>query len=572
MLCPKCGKEYQIGENYCLACGTKLDNVVPENQQFIPDPLQAYQNNNVQNPVPMPSYAGDTGIISMPKEKRPFPKFLVIGIVALVVAVLGVVSFFLIKAKIDRDYIVSHPTEYVADSVEAYFDNSQTSSELKSIIKNTKDKATLKIDVNAEGLPGIQQQDAGLSYLMSFDKSNKQVYYKLDAGKLVPMLLTNSGGLFQGGNAMCEVYSDPKRMDFAYDVMGSSGKYFIEPGKFREQAQNSIFSPSKDNVLNISSEQFEKFIEGFETFYRAVTDDSNSASSAEGLKDKIVKKFEEDGNVTFESGSTNVLGDDVKTDIITYTYGHTEIKKLLGDIRDEMIIYARSNSSMLGNSADVEKGITDSFNSAISGFDSGVNKNIKATIRVYVEPKKKELVKFEIIVENYMTPNPYNTSVAEPIVISGEFAHKPYMNIVLKASVGNDYVAAKLDKEVSGDVTRYIFEGSASNSTQKVTASFEYNKAAKTFTLNLNGYIISGMMDITGNSIKLGYDFDLTKMGAPSGVVKLNVELSSDAQINMINADKNLFSLTVDEFKGIFGMTGSQRYQGKLAADMYNTN
>ena len=593
MFCPSCGKECLPTDKFCLSCGAKLTVDGPQvkndppvqqvQQQYAPvqnnapippeqpiyDPLRqssapapmaqpaAASRDVVDNYGGMysqPAYAGAAGALSAsPRKKAGIPKFLIIAVVAVIVVAIGIGVFLFVRNKMERDYLLNNPTKYVYSAAENYLDNSNSNSEFYSILKGMSDQGTFSAEVTGEVNKNGQSTPVSASAKAAYNKADKQAYYKID-GSGVMTYATGSPS-----DAIMEFYADPKRMDIAYNMMGQSGKYFIEPGKFREQAENSIFSPSKDNVLGVTQEQFNAFVDGFEGGYRTLMENTDG-KELEEITDSIIEKFEKDADAKVESGSVSVNGKDYNTDIVTYTLDHAAIKSVMGDMRDEMVNYAKNHKDYFGgNSADAEKNITDGMNQAISAFDQYGNKNIKIQIKVYIDSSKRELVKIEIKLDNFIASS-YNQS-ANHFEIIGEFTHDPDMNIKFTLTDGSSSITASVVKTVNGDVTRYNFDAGMTGSSARATASLEYNKSTKALTLIAGGVSLTGTLDITDDTATFGYDLPVP---AETGKVHINIGISKKADINTIDADKNFFLITKDDFEQLVTSLGGAAGAGGI--------
>ena len=549
MFCPNCGKECSPTDRFCLSCGTKI-NDDPQPMQSSPLPQEQPVINPVQNTVPVQpasndvygggmysqsaAYAGAAGALNSSRKKSAVPKALIIIIVAVIVIAVGVGAFFFIRNKMEKDYLQKNPTKYVYSATETFLDNCNADSDLYSIIKDISNQGTISAEISGEINAGAEKKNVNMSGQIAYDKKDKKLYYKIDGGELIPLFVPGATG-----NLSYELYADSQRMDIAYDLLGQSGKYFVEMGKFREQAENSIFSPSKENVLNISKEEFDKFVDGFESAYHAITD--NSASGLDELTDELIAKFEKEAKTTIESGSVNVGGKDISADIVTYTIDHAAMKALMGDFRDEIITYIQKHKdSFGGDTAEIEKNVKESLDQVIAAFDNGANKNFKIELKVYLDSSKKELVKFELKLDDF------TNSSNDHFEIIGEFTHDPDMNIKFTLTDGKNTAEVVITKTVNGDVTRYNFEGSSTISSDKITASLEYNKSTKIFTIMAGGQTISGTFEINGNTATIGYDLPVPE---EYGKLHLKLDISSEAKINEIKADKNFLLLSKEEFE-----------------------
>lgn len=542
MICPNCGSECENGSKFCLACGTKLES------ENVHTPSENLYSQDYSGGAPS-SFSGGGAVVSATKSGSK--KFLIITLVVLIVVALGIGGFFFIRNKLQKEDIIKNPTKYVSSSYENFFDEVNAESEFYKILKDSAEQGSVKLSVDADLSAMGLSQPAGVELQYSYDVKNNKCYLKLDGGKLVPLMMFSVSQEQQ--NFLTELYSNIDRTDFSFDILGKQGKYYVDLGKFREQITNSIFSPDKENVLGISKESFEEFVSAVESMYQSMKKNGgNTSADMEKKIDDFVKKLEKNGKVTVESGDVTVGSETRKVDIITYTYDFEGIRNLISDIKAETVSYMEENKDTLGENAQQSIDETkEGFDKMIKEFETSADKNAKLTLKNYVSKDNKQPVKTELVLENIVSG-----SDNARFEISAEFTRKPNAAINFKMTNGKQDVTISLSKEVKDNTTSFVFEAKRSDSQDTLSARLDYDKDSKIFTISAGEVSISGTAEVKDDAIVIGYEQDLAKMGG-AGKVSLKLEISSKAQMNEINAEKSLFSITMDELQGLAGSLGA---------------
>ncbi len=561
MFCPQCGKECGEGYGFCLSCGCKLDagavGQSTENNNLYSQDFQT--PNNVQTPnnaVPEPvrplepagqsfmSYDSTAGVIDNKRSSGGAKRVIIIAVVALLVALLGVFSFLFIRNRMEREYLVNNPTRYVLSSYQTYFDNSGSEeNNLFAVLKSCNEQGTVKVSA----APKNDEQGSSMDMVFSYDNSGKKYYMKSNATNVPNVFIGSAAGT---ENTLFEIYTDVNRIDFNFDMNGKQGKYYVESGKLREQAGNSIFSPDKDNVLNIDEEEFNQFISQFESMYHNLQNIDSKKEDMEEFYDGLLKKIEQDCKVTVGDGTATVNGKDVSVDIVTYTLDYNAILAILNDTKTEIVNYQNNNKDDIGNKAELIDSINETFDNLISSFsESEQAKSILITLTNYTRKDNKEIAKLELNLKAA-------EDVSSNIKISLEFSHEPYMNIKFTVSNVMFSTSVSLYKEVNGGVVSYVLtagsdtDGSASG--QEI-ARIDYDDNNNKLTLTAGGQ--SYTCDAVVEDNKASFSFEV-----PSGssydtsenqTVSMKIEISSVPEMNTINAEKNLFDMTKEEYEDL---------------------
>lgn len=543
MFCPQCGKECKEGYVFCLSCGSRLvtdpTNQNTENNLYSQDfessdnaPLNSNMPFDPTSQSAMSLNTAEQGVMSFDSadiinnknSSSVVKRGIIIAVVALLTALLGIFAFMFIRNKVERDYLTNNPSKYVFSSYQTYFDNTnQDDNDLFAVLKNCQEQGSIKFSTK-----NINNTNTSADVILSYNHPDKKYYFKMN-GENIPAEDKTE-------NALAEFYTDINRIDFDFDINGKQGKYYIESGKIREQASNSIFSPDNDNVLNIDKEQFDQFITQFENFYRNFSSNNSKTKESTELYEKLLKKIEQDCKVTIEDGTTTVNGKDVSVDIITYTLDYNAIIAILNDLKSEFVnYYSNSNDTLVDNNSMIDS-INNAFDNTISFLtDSDEAKSIIIKAKNYTRKDNKEIAKLEI---------QFNANESTAMNFSLEFSHDPYMNIKFTVSSGVLSYSVMLYKEINGGVVSYVLSadtGSNSSSKGLEIARVDYDDNNNKLTFTVGGQSYSCNADVSDNKITLNFGGDDT--------IAVNIEISSEPQMNTINADKNLFDISINEFE-----------------------
>ncbi len=560
MFCPQCGKECGEGHGFCLSCGCKLD--VGEANQGVGNNLYS-QDFQGMNSVPaepvsqMQSTANDNSFMSaqsalpydtvgvkVSNKSSGVKKGIIIGVIALLVALLGVFGFLFIRNKLERDYLVNNPTKYVFSSYQTYFDKANSDpNDLFAILNNCKEQGSVKISAETPTSDGKNQAS---DIQISYNAPEKKYYLKVGGSNVRVKADTV-------GTALFELYTDINRIDFNIQTDDKQGKYYIDSGKIREQAGNSIFSPDKDNVLNIDREQFNQFMDQFESIYRNLLSDNAQKDKSEELFNSMLKKIEQDCNVTVEEGTTTVNGKDVPVDTVTYTLDYNSMLAVLNDVKAELVDYAANNKELFDNYDESIQNLNEAFDKLISEFtESEQAKNIVIVAKNHMSKDSKEIAKLAL--EFKVTGQ-----TAASMKFSLEFSRDPYMNIGFNVSNGIFSAGASLYKEVNGQVISYVLSTSSNTSesdTKQEIARLDYDDANNKLTLTAGGTSYSCDAEVGSDKVTLSFDIPGATTSSDSG--KIKIEISSVPDMNVINAEKNLFDINKEEYEDLFGEFDNQ--------------
>lgn len=614
MFCPSCGNKIDPTKKFCENCGSPVDTSAaePEQQFSAPDVNQGFPQqteNNMQTPVsdnnqqfsaaqpgqtgdfpaqnsfaqgsnpPQPSqqvYSGTMPItngartdsyydLSYPTKakKSSAKKFIIIGVVALLIAVIGVTAFFLIRKKLDRDFIVNNPTKSTFSSYEKFIEENESGNPFYNLFKNAKKSGTISVTASGKVTQDDQSKDIKASASYGYDVNNCNYYFKLDAADMLVGVTVSedpsaAGGLFETDFNKDNAY-------FNFDLFGTKGKYYIDNKTFRDDINNSIFSPDKDNVLNVTDkESFDKFVDTYEKIVKELGKVKDSGVEDGQMKESyenMIKLLEEKGNVKVEDGSAELTNSSdkksVSADVITYSYDKKNFKELVTGLKDEL--------KKLIESSDIKTEGTDSMDesakSFLENFESSAKDNFNLTIKVYLDKNTHSALKTTIDMTGV------DDTEGDGLKADFQFIKAPDNLITLNISVTSKGTESKLDLKLrkTDDNTNLKYEldaVSTSNSTEsKLHASLEYNRSSGDFTfsagLSDQGMQITykGKLEISDNSLKLKLP-DIYKNEAVELSLDIDYSTAAPAKPDVSDA-KNLLKLSKDEFTTVFGGAGN---------------
>ena len=603
MFCPSCGNKIDPTKKFCEHCGSPIDASAAEPEQAAsyeqfpaPDADQNFSQqpaNNMQipfsapqppqpenNPVPgsfpannapqpvNKSYSGTMPItngsrpdsfydLSYPaKTKKSSAKtFLIIAIVALLVAVIGVTAFFLIRKKIDRDYIINNPTKSTLSSYEKFVEENESGSPFYSFFKNARKSGTVTVTASGNVNMNGQTKDVKASACYGYDVNNYNYYFKLDAAD---MLVGLSGSDETGG--LLEADFNKENLYFNFDLFGSKGKFYIDNKNFREDINNSIFSPDKDNILGLPDKKsFDKFIDSYEKAIEELGKVKDSGIEDGQLKksyDNMIKIIEEKGSVKVDDGNAELTKGSEKTtvsaDVITYTYDKKGFKALVTGIRDELKNIINSSGAETKDSDSMDE----SFKQFLDSFENNSGDNFKLTVTVYLDKNTHSALKTTIDMTGV------NKDSDNSLKADMQFFKAPDNLITVDATVKSNGTENKFNLKLkkTDDKTTIKYDldanSSANSKDSSIHASLEYNRSSGDFTVSAGlsdqgaQFSYKGKLEISDTALKLKLP-DIYKNDSLQ--LSLDIDYSNKAPAKPDVSDaKNLLKLSKDEFTNLF--------------------
>lgn len=562
-------------------------NSVPQNNQFAYDPQMqnqyappannGYQQQTYNGTMPITNgdvsglYQNNYSATAETAKKKPFftpKKFIIIAVIALLVAIIGIMAFFFIRRKIERDYIVNNPTKSTLNSYQKYMEENNSDDPLFKILKNADNTGNLKVTADVKVPVDGQEQTMSGNVNLAYDRKQGKYYLRLDAGDLLKMASAGSSQAQESSKGIVEISQSPQNLYFNYDLFGTTGKYIVDNTNFRQAINDSIFSPDKDNVLNIEDkEQFDKFIDVYE---KAVTElsnprvDNDDPTDLEKTYENLIKIAEKNGNVTVEDGTAVVNNGkedkSIDADIITYSYDYNSFKQMITEFKDEIKAYIGKSIEDADEADNSKNSIEESFNSFIESYSNGAGENFTLVVKVYLDRNNHSMVKTTLEMNNY-------TKDGGKSFANFDFLKAPdnmiRFNITAEQNGNKNTADAVLAKTDDGTTVKYTFTMNSNSVSNQVTAdaSFEYNRSTKQFTLSANSsdaeepFTYTGSAEITDKKIALTLN-DVVKTDEVS--ISLKIDFSSDPPPAVDTSDaKDFLKISKEEFENLFSGVGS---------------
>ena len=563
MFCPECGSKCEEGNIICSGCGFSFakNNSIPspmDPEKLIPgqefsgnipgdDPVAGDrplpENTTGAVPLQLEKSSPEAGLSAVSPRKR-FPlKPVLIAAISLTVVAAGVFGFFMIKKAIEKKYISENPTKSVINGYQTYLESCESDSELFKLLKDSKDAGCVKVGVNGKS----GSRDISGDATFSIDKSANKYYMAVNGGDLLG-LADNSQ---KSKDAKAEVYSDLDKLYFNYDLSGTKGCYYIDAANFRKGITGSIFSPEKDNVLGMTSDEFNSTVDAFEKSYKDMKETILKSDKKEEKIDNILKTIEDNANVSVGEEKTTVNGRNVNTYTVTYTLDQKAIEKLTADLKKEYLRYVDENKITIPDTDGTKKSAGESFDDIQKNILTDKYKNIVLVIKNYLDQGSKEIVKMEATLDaGELLPGSLRLEV--------DFGKNPHtdINAVLTLSTQGFEIAftGSLKKEVSGDNVSYKMEAGLNMGvfSQKYSASVNYHKSTKAFSAEMKdpyGNTLSslkGTADIGSEKAEFLFE-DLIK--SDDTKLDLTLEISSKPVHKSFRNSKDFFGITKEEYE-----------------------
>ncbi len=552
----------------------------------------AYGNSSFSSGTPVQqSYSGTMPITngsriydSAPVKKKSPKKAIIITLVILLVAVLGLLAFFFIRKKIERDFIINNPTKSAALSYKKYMEVNNSDDPIYSVLKNANKNGTLSVNATGRLKSDGSSTDLDINAVLGYDRPKGRYYFKLDGGDLLTIPNAQSQ---QKNNAVAELSMSPDMLIMNYDIAGSAGKYYIDNKNFRNDIGSSIFAFDKDNLFHFADKDaYEKFIDSYETMINELPAKENEDDLYKNdTYDGFIKAIEKHGKVTVEDG-TAVVNDgkkntEYKADVIIYTFNKESFKSLIKDLKEELDVYIDKTGKPSSNK-DLKESVNKSMDEALKSFDSSAGSDFSLSVKVYLDRDDHSLLKMTADFSDTENQNKLKLNMSVDMVKAPD----SMMRFTMTAKKNDEVNSAsaslvKIDKE---DTLKYEFTYNVktygSEEDNKGYINLDYSRKTKKFTLSGDfgqedaRFTYSGKADITDNSISLSLDnvvdneyMQLSlkadfKTSAPPSI-------SSDGAVNVLKMSKKDFEKVMNNSSLLSLILGSAYpqsggYQDKL--------
>ncbi len=617
MFCPNCGNNIPDGERFCRECGTPIPvsaptNTVPthtdtpsavniptpqptaDNAQSAPsgttngfytqptptigntEPAVPTANNYAQenhanyepqpaplNPISQPNYTAQPqaytpptipapmmtastapAAVAEPKSKKKLMAVIITVLVIIALAVAGFFVFKFIQNQMEKQYMKDNPTAYTIKAYANALDNFTAKDEVVSTLLKDTGKKTFKVDFTSNQKTG--------TFLFGMDKDSKKYYVSSQ---------------FDKNNF--ELFKTPGKYNVKAAADSQSFDYYLDTNNLSENAKNSIFSPSKDNVLGIEQEQFDeaiKFIESLEAVSNA-----NAEQERKNLVEKIGKTIDQYGNATVTEESTTIDNATVNADVITHTFKDgTVVKQLVTDVKD----WAQTSTGL-------DTTTKNSLISAIDGIDwSKVNLTPKDTsfqvvLKTYLNKDNHGVMKVTFSVTQNSTTASMNVVFGANPKNSNKITLETTEKITVREDAEtslpstSDYnIKVELVRESDNTQDKYSLTvtGDSNMSTQTNSLTYTRNKSTGEFVISTNSSdgsaqdLLNGTITVQDNAVTVS-----VKTGATNTV---SVYISNKFEANEFTSDKNILDMTKEEFEQLTqnAISGS----GSLYSDYLN--
>lgn len=326
-----------------------------------------------------------------------------------------------------------------------------------------------------------------------------------------------------GQSVQLYIYGDKDGMKLG--TIGQSGShiYDVKFSNIKEKLAASIFNPDSDSYYAMDSETYSQFMEYAEEIAAAIGQDAKDSDEYDHTIDDY---FKEHGRTVEEKVDTDIGGESVKANIITYTLDKDELKELTNKLSENM---------------DTDEATLDYIKKSLDVVES-----CDMTVKFYVNSKTHVLMRAEVNV---------NTTA------DGESA-KMYIDALLGADPANA-TEQSIRFGVSGDGEEeyYLISSSrtenGSSMTITETSDGETEQVAKlSTTLDGDSYTVSA--DISDYSLgingTLTYDdssvnvtVDSVSFGNFSYAPSAKVSVRKGGEILKLDAEKEFLDITEEE-------------------------
>lgn len=592
MFCPKCGYKLDDGERFCSGCGadmqSELNTGAPQAQQSAPQaqPVQPVQPVQ-QYPQPVQPYAQyPQPVQAAPKKKKSKAPLIAVGAGAAAVVLIGggVAGFMVYQNFAAQKFVQENPTKAVANSYSTFLSERKDpgTAGLFTILSNAQDKGTVKFTYEMNYDYQGYKQDGGLSMIYSYDKNAKQYYLKADSDSLGAFFGVASDNSNDKKLSTLELFTDSKIVNLRYDIEKAQGSFYLDAEHFRESAQNSIFSPSNENVNNMTDEEFEEYISSFEKFYDTVTKDLDQKEDE--YVNKLVEIIEKNGNPVVTEEKIQVRGKDRDVYTVTYTFSRESLIAAVKDLKKIAVEAIDENSADIKGLDELKESVEKSFDETAESL-SKADSSLQIVLKSSLDKGSKEAAKLELtasnITENVKTLNAFI-----------EFGDDAELDIYAELSIPEENggkATFTLKSTKDGSKTRYAADvyskGNKEEQANTAGVALVYDDSAKTYSLtySVNGdekTAIEGKADISDNHASFTYEqpmiqYDYSKMNDMDsamdfidmsenqievGKYAITIDISCDTNIVSFKGDKDFMGLTKDEYEALgesFGQRGS---------------
>lgn len=331
-----------------------------------------------------------------------------------------------------------------------------------------------------------------------------------------------------GQSAKIYIYGDKDGMKFG--TIGQSGShiYDMKFSNIKEKLAASIFNPDSDSYYAMDSETYSQFMEYAEEIAAAI---GQEAKDSDKYENTVENYFKDNGRTVAEKVDTDIGGERVNANIITYVLTKEELKELTEQIMENY------------DGKDIDK--EDAMNEIMESFDKLDDCCVNITF--YVNSKTHVLMRAEVNAD---------------ITASGESTVEMYADILLGADpanakeqsirfgVSNDeeeayYLISSSREENGSSLT--ITETSGGETEQLVKLSTTLDGDSYTVSADISDYSLGINGTLTYDDSSVNVTVDSVSFGSFSYAPSAEVSVRKGGEILKLDAEKEFLDITEDE-------------------------
>ena len=463
------------------------------------------------------TYSGTDGADSMPtsryqefdmsdviaekrKRNKKIIKIVLIVLITITLIVAGILIFRFIKHSMTKSKIQEAPTAYLLESYEKTSDALASQEEALKILHNTSSgQQTTRTSIKYNG-------KTVMDTVTAIDTEKRQFYYsQTQNGSALSSSGLGTSGLGGSGDTKIELYSNVDTHVAKYTANGKSVDFCLNSSTLREDIGSSIFSPTKDNVLNIQQGQLDTFLDVHDYVYKNLKKSDDEAFGLKAFKDKLVKDMDKYAEVSEEK--TDILGKNEKAFVIKHSFKDAQaLNTIYADFKD----WAKQNLS-------INSQIDESIDQAIEQMDPMKYQNylnqskFEITLKNYINRDNGLIMKTELIVDVAGQKGTFSMTYGKDPYKSNKYA------IDLKVEAGVTVEEnITIERKSDNDLVKY-----EATLTGPLSGTITYSRNKSSGDFELNSDLKNTMESLTSGS-SLGSLSGLTNVSTASSGLSVN--------------------------------------------------
>lgn len=314
MICPKCGKDNSSSVRFCEYCGVAIEEAAAlsdTDQSALRDDTSRYQEYTMTDV----------------QAKKSHKKLIIILLVAAAVIVLGLSTFFIIRAVNKNNASDNGSGSETADqSARTALANNQ--SVLGRLLSPESKQKTSRVKMT---MGGYTQET-----IMSSDLEARKYYYKqVTKADGEPSMGNASGPAvpYQIPNVEGEFYTTKDRGVFKMTIGDRSVDYYLDYNNLRKKAETSAFGPKGENVFGVSQQDYDQAMDCYEYVYNNLMN-SSDPFALRALAQTMRNTVKNSGKTTEANEKIQIDGTETDARVITTIYSDMSVvKALLNDVK-----------------------------------------------------------------------------------------------------------------------------------------------------------------------------------------------------------------------------------------------